>query len=112
MWDRIIFIIIDVLILVGIIFLVMKIRTISLKNKKTSKEYVKSIIIGMVSGIVVLALDKGVSKIFENWPKTEWQLIVPFLTSLFDGFILLFFEFGLVFLLVLFIIYWGILKII
>src|SRR3990172_205499 len=110
MLDRIIFIILDVLILIGIIFYLRSINKISLKNKKLSGHYMESIIVGMVSGIVVLVLDRGMTAFFQNLPKVDWQSALLFTISLIDAFIVLFFKFGLILLLVFYIIHRGLKK--
>lgn len=107
---RLILLVLDILVILCIASIFVKMVERSKSDKKRAPAYWRDITIGMVSGLVVVVLDKGVEIIFQGWPKVEGQSLSQLAVSMFDGFLLVFFEFGLVIFLVLVALYMGFSK--
>ena len=106
MWEVIIILAIDFVILLLVHFQFEKMKKLATDGKKKSKEYGKNLVVGIVSGLVVLILDKGVHSIL--FPEVDmsslWSIISNLLTVVLPILIL---EVGILFLLIFYIINLG-----
>lgn len=84
-----------------------KIQNLAKKNPDDSLNFGRSIITGMVSGVIVLALDRIFTKYTSNPPKLDFSSLYNFLISLIGIIIIAFFIGSFIFLLVFYIIHKG-----
>ncbi len=75
------------------------------KNKKISKSHVNSIVIGIVSGAVVLIVDRGIKII---WDIIKIYISEPSISMLLLTFLAITFLFELIYLLIFYIVHEGI----
>ncbi len=100
MWDSII-----VLLIIGIwgalYFQLKKTERLATEGKREANDYMKNILVGIVSGIIVIILDKGVPLIFENLPAIDTTSFQTIVVSLMRNSISVLFGGGLILLLVI-----------
>jgi len=106
-----IFLLITGAILILLYFQLRKLNKLASKPKKEVKKYGKNVIAGIVAGVIVVVIDKGITLAFKSHPPIDYTSFWTIITTGALGFIMLLFEVGLILLLVIWIINKGLLGI-
>jgi len=107
MFGNIIFLLLTGIVLLLLCFQLRKLRKLVIINKSEAGNYGKNIIGGIVAGIVVIILDRGITLTFKNFPFIDYKSLWTIFITGATGFIILLFEVGLILLLVIWIINIG-----
>lgn len=107
MWTWILFPLVTVVVLITLIFELNKLSRMSSEGSREAKIYGKNVVAGIVSGIIVVLIDRGITAAFKNPPSIDYTSFWTILVSGSAAFIVLAFEVGLILLLVVWIINRG-----
>lgn len=104
---EIIFTILTIIIIFVLHLQLKKTEKLAKKAKSKAKLYGQNIISGIVAGIIVILLDKSITTFLNNPPTLSLTSFLSFVNTFFPFVILLTFEVGLIFLLIVWIVNKG-----
>lgn len=99
---------VDILLLIGIKFYSIKYNNEIKKNKEVSRTYSHDIIIGTISGMIVVVIDKVITLTLGNIPKIDFSSVYSIIGSLMGVLLIVVFICAFLTLAVIYLLYLGI----